>query len=100
MNVCVCVCVCVCTYWWVSSLSTLIKSVKYTVQVPPNAFCLLPVSSSFSVLSLFVQQGNNVDHVPHTLAPKAGRWIDRQMCTNQQTDGLTNHQKTDRCSDS
>lgn len=35
----------------------------------------------------------NVAHVPYTLAPKAGRWIDRQLCTNQQTDGLTNHQK-------
>lgn len=35
----------------------------------------------------------NVAHVPYTLAPKTGRWIDRQLCTNQQTDGLTNHQK-------
>lgn len=64
---------------------------------------LLPLSRhslhhSHHSLSAAVQQDGNVVHVPHTLAPKSGSWIDRQMWTNQQTDGLTDHQKTGRCS--
>lgn len=50
MNMCgVYVCVCV---WLVSSLSSLIKSVKQTIQVSSNAFYLLSISV-FSSVSVF-----------------------------------------------
>lgn len=75
MHVCVC--------WKFCSLFSLIKSGKHAVQVL-STFYLLSLSRrslhySHHSLSAAVQQDGNVAHVPHTLAAKAGSWIDRQM---------------------